>query len=529
MKLADLSAGVIIGNRFRLVKTLGTGSYGDVWLADNLNDDSLPPQVALKIYHHQERATRKLLMEALQAVDYQNDKLVKVFGADRIDGLVIMWLDYVPGKTLLQRLGKDSNPQAVVLDEILLWLKDIAEALAYLHAQDPPCVHGDLKLDNILLTNTETAVLTDFGQSRTIEDRFIETAGTGAMPYLTPEVLGVTIGGQGKHYVSSDIYAFGVIAYRALTGRFPRRSLPEIINLTPFPKPRELNHSIPVALEEIVWKCLDKHPDNRYPTGAALLAVIEQIQQELQECSTVNVPPLEETEPISSNFAEELAALAQKLVDDGQLEEAIERLEQELPYTPTSPKMLLVYAEAAKQTGKLETARLVYERVLHWLNAHHASDEEFKEVKEGLAELNVKMKRYEEAVDLFSWLTKHWPENWWYSYRLGISQGLAGKYQSAVSTLQTVYTFKPSALLCAKIGWAYVQLKEIDQACEYFNEALMMDEYEATALFHLARIRAIQGRTDRAMKYYERLTQVEGAQDQAQQLANLFGVAHVLQ
>src|SRR5262249_21434903 len=225
---------------------------------------SLPPKVALKIYHHQDRATRKLLEEATVASGFKHDRLVQVLGASRIDGLVVMWMEYVPGQTLLQRLGDEESPYPVSLDEALRWLRDIADALAYLHVQDPPCIHGDLKLDNVLLGNGGGARVVDFGQSRTIEDRFVETNGVGAWPYLAPEVMGRSTDGRGQRYVSSDIYAFGVIAYRFLTGRFPRRTISEAINLSPFPRPVELNPSMPASLDTLVWKCLEKRPDNRY-------------------------------------------------------------------------------------------------------------------------------------------------------------------------------------------------------------------------------------------------------------------------
>src|SRR5947208_3581249 len=99
MKLADLAAGVLLGGKFRLVEILGRGSYGDVWLADVVGDeDNLPHQVALKIYHHQDRATRKLIEEAAVASGFKHDRLVQVFGASRIDGIVVMWMEYVPGE-----------------------------------------------------------------------------------------------------------------------------------------------------------------------------------------------------------------------------------------------------------------------------------------------------------------------------------------------------------------------------------------------------------------------------------------------
>jgi predicted Zn-dependent protease len=134
------------------------------------------------------------------------------------------------------------------------------------------------------------------------------------------------------------------------------------------------------------------------------------------------------------------------------------------------------------------------------------------------------LKKYEEGVQTFAWLAERWPENRWYAYRLGVSLGLSGQYRKSLKVLQAVYDQKPaSAVVCAKIGLVYLQLNDTEQACQYFNETLMLDQYEPTALFHLARIRAIQGNVDRAMVYLQRLQTIEGAEDQARELARLLG------
>jgi len=156
-------------------------SFGDVWLCDVINGESLPPQIALKIYHNQDSSRNLLLKEARQAMGYTHARVVTVFGADRIEGLFAMWMEYVPGKTLYDYIGSDEAPQPVTMDQVLAWLHDIAEALAYLHCQEPPCVHGDLKLDNVIIDLDHRARLADFGQSRTIEDRFRYNPGDRCM------------------------------------------------------------------------------------------------------------------------------------------------------------------------------------------------------------------------------------------------------------------------------------------------------------------------------------------------------------
>ena len=525
MKVADLATGVELGGRFRLTRLLGAGSYGVVWLADVIDGGHLPKQVAVKIYTQpqQSSATKVLLREAEVARGFEHDRLVRVFGAERIEGLVVMWMEHVEGGTLLSRLGTSDSPKAVSLDDALSWLSEIAEGLACLHAMNPPSVHGDLKLDNVLLDPILGARLVDFGQSREMPERFVATDGTGALPYLAPEVTGQSTEGEGRRCVPSDIYAFGVIAYRFLTGRFPRRTMTEVIHLAPFPRPIELNKSVPKALDGLVLKCLERKPVNRYQTGSELLAAIDSIRKTLmsEEAETVALPTAGEVVP---TVADELAELGQKLVGKDQPEEAVQQLEAGMERISTSPRLLLVYAAAARATGRRETARLVYQRAIRWLEQHDASDEELRSAKEGCATLDVELKRFEDGVEGFAWLVERWPDRRRYRYQYGVALGLAANYRKALDVLQQLHEEgPPSALICAKIGFVHIQLNNYELATQYFNEALMLDAYEPTALYHMARMRAIQGRKDRAFAYLERLDSVQGAEDQAEELARLLG------
>jgi len=526
MKVADLATGVVLADRFRLVSLLGRGSYGDVWLADNLADESIPARVALKVYqqNQQNRATRVLLGEATIAMGFDHDRLVRVYGAERIDGLVLMWMEYVDGSTLLARLGTEDDPRPVTLEECLSWLRDIAEGLAYLHVQDPPVVHGDLKLDNVLLAPGGGARLLDFGQTRPIEDRFVATDGTGALPYMAPETLGTAVDGQGRRYVASDIYAFGVIGYRFLTGRFPRRTLAEVMNLTPYPRPIELNPSVPERLDTLVLRCLEKRPERRFATGAELLAAVEGLQQQLDEPREKPVTaPARQPEPASS-LAEELERLAGELLAQGRAEEAVAQLELALQRLSTSPRLLLVYAAAARAVDRIEVAHLVYQRTIRWLQAHDAEPEVLRDPIEGRSDLDVRLKLYEDAAEGYGWLAENWPDKRWYRFRWGVSLGLSGRYTEAADVLQALHEDgPPSATVCAKLGLVNRQMNRLDVAIQYFNEALMLDQHEPVALSQMAEIRAIQGRTDKAEQYLARLEQVDGAEEELERLRRKLG------
>jgi tetratricopeptide (TPR) repeat protein len=526
MRLADLSAGVVLGGRFRLQEILGRGSYGDVWRAEVIDGGTLPSIVAVKIYHpvQQARATRVLFEEALRGSSFDHPRLVRVFAAERIDGLAVMWMEYVPGETLYQRLGPEDSPRPVELGRALAWMEQIADGLAYLHSQAVAIVHGDLKLDNVLLDKADEVRLTDFGQSRTIEDRFVETAGVGAWPYLAPEILGKTTNGRGQRYVSSDVYAWGVIFYRLLTGRFPQGTLAEVMGQKPFPRPRELNPRIPVALEAIVMRCLEKRHTNRFQTGVELLAALQRLRATEASRGSDDVTPPPAPRASVPPAAAQVAELGRRLLSAGRVEEALQELEAALQRMSTAPTVLLVYAEAARAAGQLDTAWTVYRRVRDWLEREGRSDEELRDTREGLAELDVRLKNYEDAATGFTWLAERWPDNVWYRYRQGVSLGLVGRCKDSIEVLRRVQEELPrSAAVCAKIGFAYLQLRDAEQAAQYFNEALMLDAYEPFALFHMARLRWVQGYAERARGYMQRLREVDGAADLAEELACLLG------
>src|SRR5262249_53634563 len=161
--------------------------------------------------------------------------------------------------------------------------------------------------------------------SRPIENRFVDTDGVGAWPYLAPEVIGRSIDGRGKRGVPSDIYAFGVIAYRFLTGRFPRRTMTESLHLTPFPRAIHLNSSIPTELDRIVGKCLERRPQDRYATGSEVLSAIEALQSQLSGAGVKSfAPPVPQRVEVPT-ATDELAKLARELLDQGQVEEVIGR------------------------------------------------------------------------------------------------------------------------------------------------------------------------------------------------------------
>lgn len=236
-----------------------------------------------------------------------------------------------------------------------------------------------------------------------------------------------------------------VIGVELLDDRLQERARPgEAINLATFPRPIELNPSVPPALDAVVWKCLEKRPGNRYQTGAALLAGIDRLCADLKGKASTPIRTTVSIEPAIQRPVDELAQLARQLIQRGQIDDAITELERAMRRMSTSPQILLIYAQAAKRVGRLDAARAVYQRAISWLTSNGAEDHELRDPVEGMADLDVQLKNYEPAAAGFAWLAERWPDKRWYRYRHGVALGLAGSFRASVEVLKQPTAGRPS-------------------------------------------------------------------------------------
>ena len=150
---------------------------------------------------------------------------------------------------------------------------------------------------------------------------------------------------------------------------------------------------------------------------------------------------------------------------------------------------------------------------------------ERRQTLEQLGELQIAEKDYEAAVDTYLALYNTFEDDLWVKSKYGVALGLAARARESIAILEEVRQLRPqSATLCAKIGFAYLQLRHQQQAEQYFNEALMLDEFEPTALYHLAILKYIDGQPTRAQRYYDRLQQIDGQEAKARDLASKLGL-----
>ena len=266
---------------YRILEKVGEGGMGVVYRA---HDERLDRDVALKVLPAgtlaDDKARRRLRTEALALAKLNHQNIEAVYDFDSQDDVDFLVVEYVDGPTLSDRLAGGPLEEA----EILRVGVQIAAALEEAHALG--VVHRDLKPANIKVTPKGRAKVLDFGLATLLRPageaeatRSITEAGVtaGTVPYMAPEQLMGRVADA-----RSDIYAAGTVLYEMATGRrpFQGRATAEltdaILHAAP-PPPTRTHAEISRRLEDVILKCLEKDPENRYQSAKELAIDLRRI------------------------------------------------------------------------------------------------------------------------------------------------------------------------------------------------------------------------------------------------------------
>lgn len=255
---------------YEIERELGDGAMAVVYLA---TQRSLERKVALKVMAaalaNDASFCERFLREGKTLARLSHPHTVTIYDIGNVGSLYYMAMEYLPNGTLKERIAAGLSPE-----QGLVWLRQIASALGYAHAQG--LVHRDVKPANILFRADGGAVLSDFGIAKALDDRTQFTqAGfaVGTPSYMSPEqARGQEIDGR------ADLYALGVVLYEILTGQLPyvgTDSLSTALAHITQPLPE-----LPIAqgrYQEILTRLLAKDPNDRYPDAAALIAALDRL------------------------------------------------------------------------------------------------------------------------------------------------------------------------------------------------------------------------------------------------------------
>ncbi|MGK4007769.1 protein kinase [Sorangium sp. So ce1036] len=254
-------------DRYECISLVGKGGMGTVYKA---RDPRLHRYVALKLIRGNDpELTQQFIWEARAQARVEHPNVCKVYEVGEAQGQPFIAMQYIDGQPL-HRVAR-----RMTLEQRVKVLADVAEGLHAAHRLG--LIHRDIKPANILVERTAEGAfrpyLVDFGLAReTAADGRTSTSGEGTPAYMAPEQVS---GGLRPLDRRTDVYCLGATLYEALTGQ-PPFSDPSITTLIfrvereqPAP-PRQIDKGIPVDLETIVMKCLEKAPQRRYDSAKAL-------------------------------------------------------------------------------------------------------------------------------------------------------------------------------------------------------------------------------------------------------------------
>ena len=333
--VARNAEGTLLANRYRVVRQLGQGGMGSVWLAEDTQLDNKPFAIKMlpAILVSNKRAYRQLKDEALVAMKLTHPNIVTLRAFEDNNGNPFLVMDYIDGQTLDDYLAEHALPLEETASrrfgsaplgeaasrrfesesDVLRILRPIAAALDYAHSKG--VVHRDVKPGNVMIAKDGTPYILDFGIAREIQETLTRVTGklsSGTLLYMSPEQLN---GDQPKP--AQDVYSFAAMVYECLKGEppFVRGQIEHQILNNP-PPPLNLPTAGPSArgsgaLAASVMAGLAKKPEDRPLSCSAVLGSADSNRVERMEDDVVRAVSMKPPSvPCGRSLGEEDAARA---------------------------------------------------------------------------------------------------------------------------------------------------------------------------------------------------------------------------
>lgn len=260
-----LEIGSVVDGKYKILNKIGQGGMSIVYLA--MNERANKPWAIKEVrkdgVSNYEVVKQNLIAETdiLKRLNHPN--LPSIIDVIDCEDTFLIVMDYIEGKPLSEALKREgAQPQEKVIE----WAKQICDVLGYLHSRKPPIIYRDMKPSNVMLRPDGNIMIIDFGTAREYKTASIaDTTCLGTQGYAAPEQFG----GHGQTDARTDIYCLGATLYHLVTGHNPCMPPYEMYPI------RQWNPSLSSGLEEIILKCTQKNPDDRYQSCAELMYALE--------------------------------------------------------------------------------------------------------------------------------------------------------------------------------------------------------------------------------------------------------------
>jgi serine/threonine protein kinase len=258
--------------QYQILEDIGHGGMATVYKAWQR---SLERYVAIKVlFPHlsSQEFVQRFQQEAIVVASLNHPNIVTIYEVEEQDGYIYIAMEYIDGHPLSQIVIDDG---VLAANRLLHILRQVAAALDYAHQRH--FIHRDIKSSNILVTAEGRAVIADFGIAKAMEGSGataqLTSTGTvmGTPAYMSPEQI------QGFPLTTkTDLYSLGIVCYEMLAGRLPFGGATTAATMyaqvnSPPPSIRQINPSVPKAIEKTLERMLAKRPEERFPIASAFV------------------------------------------------------------------------------------------------------------------------------------------------------------------------------------------------------------------------------------------------------------------
>jgi len=302
-----LAPDALLQNRYLILRPIGKGGMGAVYLA---KDERLGNTIALKETFFEDELLRKAFeREARLLASLRHSALPRVIDHFTEETGQFLVMEFIPGDDLEEMFKERGGP--FPLSDVLRWADQLLDALDYLHTQEPPIIHRDIKPQNLKLAARDQIILLDFGLAKGSAAGMSQASATGSIFGYTPTYAPLEqVHGAGTD-PRSDLYSLAATLYHLLTGTEPPDALARASAVIggladPLRPANELNVQVPEGVAEVLRKALAIHGEQRPASAAEMRRMLREADQTIAPATattassqaTVIIQPQDSGEPV---------------------------------------------------------------------------------------------------------------------------------------------------------------------------------------------------------------------------------------